>query len=58
MSLAGCFLRETLDRRDGDTVTREQVAAGKCGAALVRSLNEKWRATADEDGHSSFAVPL
>jgi hypothetical protein len=43
----------------GDRATLEQALAGDQNAnPNVRSFVRKWRATADEDGHYSFAVPL
>jgi hypothetical protein len=43
------------------TISRDDVADGSksgLGAQLYPGVIENWRATADEDGHYSFAVAL
>ena len=48
-----------LGRSPDGAATLEQVIAGDQNAGPnVRSFARKWRATADEDGHYSFAVAL
>jgi len=41
-------------KNDARTSSYRQFPAGKGGRGFVR----KWRATADEDGHYSLAIPL
>jgi hypothetical protein len=52
-------VREIMRHRKAELLRTLIVAAGvESTAAGVRGSKPKWRATADEDGHHSLAIPL